>query len=266
VHSYNVTYVYDPAGNRTLKNDSGSRTTSTYDVANRLNYAQDSTGRTTFTFDAAGNQIKQKSPALAITTSAWDYENLNKAVLLSASSRVTLVYNGDKLRVEKDAASSGANCLSRTSSKLSDGKRRMGSPTIYKQLAYQRRAKPLLARLFRFFADLIAGAGSWPQTSSPLKIFDIRQVKRTQQPRSPTSNLKQQQDWMSATAAAARCRSPATSVAEQCRRTKGLFWAVSSPFGIVLQRCSNECCRRSPARAFRPWIACCWTMAANRHS
>ena len=108
VNSYNVTYTYDPAGNRTLKNDSGALTTSTYDKANRLTYAQDSTGRTTFTFDATGNQSKQLSPTLDITTSVWDFENMNTSVLLPDTTRVTLVYNGDKMRVEKDATSGTA--------------------------------------------------------------------------------------------------------------------------------------------------------------
>ena len=111
VHSYNVTYTYDPIGNRTVKTDGGALTTSTYDVANRLTYAQDSTGRTTFVFDAAGNQIKETSPTLQVTTSVWDFENLNKATLLPDSSRVTSVYDGDKLRVEKDTTAATAKFI-----------------------------------------------------------------------------------------------------------------------------------------------------------
>ena len=88
-----------------MKIDSGARTTSVYDAANRLTYAQDSTGRTTFTFDASGNQIRQTSPTLQITTSAWDFENMNTVTILPALSRVTLTYNGDQMRVEKDTAS-----------------------------------------------------------------------------------------------------------------------------------------------------------------
>ncbi|MBS0266547.1 MAG: RHS repeat-associated core domain-containing protein, partial [Planctomycetes bacterium] len=106
VNSYNVTYTYDPAGNRTVKMESGARTTSTYDAANRLKTAQDGTGRTTFTFDAAGNQTKQVSPSGTITTSVWNFENMNTATRLSSSSIVTLVYNGDQMRVEKDSSSS----------------------------------------------------------------------------------------------------------------------------------------------------------------
>ena len=105
VNSYNVTYSYDPAGNRLVKNDGTVRTTSTYDAANRLIYAQDNTGRTTFAFDATGNQKRQTTPAGQITTSLWDFENLNKAVIQPSLSRTTFVFNADKLRVEKDTAS-----------------------------------------------------------------------------------------------------------------------------------------------------------------
>jgi hypothetical protein len=105
VNSYDVTYTYDPLGNRLVKLDSGSPTTSVYDAANRITYGQDSTGRTTFTFDATGNQTQQKTPTLQITTSVWDFENMNTATILPTLSRVTLTYNGDQQRVEKDTAS-----------------------------------------------------------------------------------------------------------------------------------------------------------------
>jgi RHS repeat-associated protein len=101
--SYNVTHVYDPVGNRLLKIDSGARTTSTYDAANRQIYAQDSTGRTTFTYDATGNQTKQVSPTGTITTSVWDFENMNTSTELSPTNRVTLTYNGDQMRMEKNS-------------------------------------------------------------------------------------------------------------------------------------------------------------------
>ena len=106
VNSYNVTHTWDRLGNRLVKDDSGALTTSTYDAANRLINALDSTGTTTFTFDATGNQTKQVSPSGQITTSVWDFENMNTATLLPSSDIVTLVYNGDQMRVEKETASS----------------------------------------------------------------------------------------------------------------------------------------------------------------
>lgn len=101
--SYDVTHTYDPAGNRLVKIDSGARTTATYDGANHLVYSQDGTGRTTFTYDATGNLIKQKTPAGQITTSLWDFEQLNTAVKVG-TVRVTYTWNGDKLRVQKASA------------------------------------------------------------------------------------------------------------------------------------------------------------------
>ena len=100
-NSYDLTHVYDPVGNRTLKVKDGDRTTSTYDVANRLRYSVEVTGRTTFTFDAAGNQIQEEKPNGDVTTSLWDCVNKNTAVVLPNSDRVTSVYSGDGLRVAK---------------------------------------------------------------------------------------------------------------------------------------------------------------------
>ena len=51
-----ATFSYDPAGNRLVKEENGSRTTSTYDAANQLKTSIDSTGTTTYTYDANGNQ------------------------------------------------------------------------------------------------------------------------------------------------------------------------------------------------------------------
>ena len=51
-----------------------------------------------------------KLPALAITTSVWDFENMNTATIMP-SSRVTLVDNGVKLRMAKDTAASTANFI-----------------------------------------------------------------------------------------------------------------------------------------------------------
>jgi RHS repeat-associated protein len=101
---YDVTHVYDPVGNRTLKLDGGSRTTSVYNGVNRIVYSQDGTGRTTITYDVDGNLTKEVKPSGQITTSVWDAENMNGAVLLPDTTRVTYTYNGNHQRVRKDAA------------------------------------------------------------------------------------------------------------------------------------------------------------------
>src|SRR5262245_50686660 len=67
VGEFNTTHVYDPVGNRLVKNESGSLTTATYDAANQLVTSVDSGGTTTFTFDAAGNQQLEQAPG-GITT------------------------------------------------------------------------------------------------------------------------------------------------------------------------------------------------------
>jgi RHS repeat-associated protein len=105
VNGYDVTHVYDPAGNRTLKLDGGSRTTSVYNGANQIIWSQDGSGRTTITYDADGNLTREVKPSGQITTSVWDAENMNSAVLLPDTTRVTYTYNADHLRVRKETAS-----------------------------------------------------------------------------------------------------------------------------------------------------------------
>jgi len=97
---FNTTYVYDPVGNRLVKNDSGALTTSTYDAANQLKTSVAAAGTTTYAFDAAGNQLTESAPT-GITTSTWDDENRRTKVVLPSAVINTAVYNGDSLRVEK---------------------------------------------------------------------------------------------------------------------------------------------------------------------
>ncbi|MGD9712405.1 MAG: RHS repeat domain-containing protein [Thermomicrobiales bacterium] len=99
---YRNTFTYDPAGNRTLKNESGARTTYTYDAANQLATSLDATGTTTFTFDANGNQQLVRQPTGARTTTSWDYENRTTLVKLPSGVRNTMAYDPDGLRVKLD--------------------------------------------------------------------------------------------------------------------------------------------------------------------
>ena len=65
-NGYRNTFVYDPSGNRTLKNEDGQRTSYTYDAANQLDTSVDASGTTTYTYDADGNQqIVEDPPATA---------------------------------------------------------------------------------------------------------------------------------------------------------------------------------------------------------
>jgi RHS repeat-associated protein len=79
--------------------------TSVYNGANQIVWSQDGSGRTTITYDADGNLTREVKPSGQITTSVWDAENMNSAVLLPDTTRVTYTYNADNLRVRKDTAS-----------------------------------------------------------------------------------------------------------------------------------------------------------------
>jgi len=97
-NAYDITYTYDAAGNRRTKREAGVTTTYTCDAANQLSKFVDNTGTTTFTFDAAGNQRIEKTPAGALTTNVWDYENRLTRILLPASLRNTMLYVGTVMR------------------------------------------------------------------------------------------------------------------------------------------------------------------------
>src|SRR5262249_22207342 len=106
-----LTHTYDAAGNRTLKDDGGTRTTFAYDNANQLQYRQDGTGRTTFAFDGMGNQQVVTPPAGNRTTQVWDAESRLTNVLLPGGTRNTFTYNGDGSRVKQDDSAGTARLI-----------------------------------------------------------------------------------------------------------------------------------------------------------
>ena len=59
-NSYNITYTYDPVGNRLSLINGGVRTTSTYDAANELIKTQAIAGMTTITYDASGKPAEPR--------------------------------------------------------------------------------------------------------------------------------------------------------------------------------------------------------------
>ena len=101
VNAYHSTFVYDPGGNRLMKNEDGALTTYTCDTANQLQTSQDASGVTTYTFDANGNQQIVEAPGGASTTDVWNYENQTTCVELLGGERVTIAYNADNRRVRK---------------------------------------------------------------------------------------------------------------------------------------------------------------------
>jgi YD repeat-containing protein len=101
-NAYIHTFAYDPAGNRLLKNEDGTRTTYAYDAADQLRYGDAATGRTTYTFDANGNQQIVREPNGNRTTNTWNYENQMTLTELPTGQRVTMAYNADNRRVGKE--------------------------------------------------------------------------------------------------------------------------------------------------------------------
>src|SRR5205814_1571359 len=102
---YRHTITFDSRGNRTVNNAGATRTTSTYDAAKQIISSIKGADRTTYTFDSNGNQQVVRNPNATRTTTIWNYENQPTLYKQPANARVTMAYNADKLRVEKDSAS-----------------------------------------------------------------------------------------------------------------------------------------------------------------
>ena len=100
-NSYNITYTYDPVGNRLTEINGGVRTTSSYDAANELTRSQVVAGITTYTSDASGNLLTSRNPSNQRTTNTWDFENRLTKVALPSGIVDTFTYNGDGQRVQK---------------------------------------------------------------------------------------------------------------------------------------------------------------------
>jgi RHS repeat-associated protein len=101
LNSYDITYSYDPAGNRKTMLTGGVTTTYTCDAANQLNSYQDNTGTTNISYDTNGNQTGKIAVGGGRTTNTWDFENRLTKVVLPAGTRNTFVYDADGKRVQK---------------------------------------------------------------------------------------------------------------------------------------------------------------------
>ncbi len=99
--AFNITYTYDPLGNRLLVEDSASRTTSTYDAANQLLTSEDSTGTTTYSYDPVGNRQIKETPS-AVSTYTWDPLARLSTVEQTAGDRATFTYNAAGQRVRRE--------------------------------------------------------------------------------------------------------------------------------------------------------------------
>jgi RHS repeat-associated protein len=107
--AFNVTYTYDPAGNRLVQEDSGLRTTYTYDAANQILTEVAATGRTTYTHDMAGNRTQKEAPA-GTTYYTWDEDN-RLTVAQPPAGAVTMTYTAVGARVKKETATETKNFL-----------------------------------------------------------------------------------------------------------------------------------------------------------
>ena len=107
--AYNISYVYDAVGNRTVMVNDGVPTTYAYNAANGLATSQNSAGVTTYTFDADGNLLTTLAPGNQPTTNTWDGESRLTRVALPSGIVDSFTYNGDGQRVQKQDSSGTTN-------------------------------------------------------------------------------------------------------------------------------------------------------------
>jgi YD repeat-containing protein len=146
-NSYNITYVYDAVGNRSLMLNSGSPTTYTYNAANELSTSQTTGGVTTYTFDGGGNQLTATAQGNQITTNTWDGENRLTKVALPSGIVNTFTYNRDGMRVAKQDSTGttgqvwdAQNILAETNSSNAISAVYSAEPELYGNLISQSRA------------------------------------------------------------------------------------------------------------------------------
>ena len=99
--AYNISYGYDPNGNRLTQSSSGAVTEYQYNAANEQVVITPPTGApTTQTFDAAGNLTLQNEGG-ALTTMVWSPENRLLAVSNPDGTSEQNTYAADGLRKSK---------------------------------------------------------------------------------------------------------------------------------------------------------------------
>ena len=101
--SFDFSYEYDRAGNRTKKinNLTSEMTTYVYDSANQLISMEEPSGTTTFDWDAAGNLIAKHAPD-GTTTYTWDYRNRLTQITPPVGDPINFSYNAMGQRIQKN--------------------------------------------------------------------------------------------------------------------------------------------------------------------
>jgi len=96
-NAYDVTYSYDPVGNRLTKLEGGVTTSYSYDEASQLTVEWTPSARTTYTYDANGN-TSLINAAGSLTTHTWDLEDRMTKVEVAGGAVNTMSYDGDGKR------------------------------------------------------------------------------------------------------------------------------------------------------------------------
>ena len=90
---YNTTYLYDPAGIRTVKNASGALTSYSYNVANEITLLAPPTGQpTTSIWDAIGNLLSENAGG-QFTSYSWDLRRESRTNDLARASRREVLFH-----------------------------------------------------------------------------------------------------------------------------------------------------------------------------
>jgi len=96
-NAYDVTYSYDPVGNRLTKLEGGVTTSYSYDEASQLTVEWMPSARTTYSYDANGNTAVINA-AGSLTTHTWDLEDRMTKVEVAGGAVNTMSYDGDGRR------------------------------------------------------------------------------------------------------------------------------------------------------------------------
>jgi RHS repeat-associated protein len=109
-NAYDLTYTYDPVGNRLTKLTGGVTTTYTYDAANELTLEDAGGTLTTYSYDENGNTLVWNASG-SRTTLTWGYEDEVLTAQPSSGDPVTMTYDADHMRRQRAEGAATARYL-----------------------------------------------------------------------------------------------------------------------------------------------------------